>query len=166
MASVPPDPVPLLVSLKAVDPAEYPYYGNGGAGAGDELAAGARRATRRWWRMSFSIRLNAHVGQTLRLGGRNFRIAAVLKQEPDRISAGAGMGPRVMISQAALERTGLLAPGSRASQRLLVKLPAKPPRTDGDATPPACASNWKTALPRCAGDGFSRGQSGADRGPR
>ena len=27
MASVPPDPVPLLVSLKAVDPAEYPYYG-------------------------------------------------------------------------------------------------------------------------------------------
>src|ERR1022692_3094697 len=27
MASVPPDPVPLLVSLKAVDPTEYPYYG-------------------------------------------------------------------------------------------------------------------------------------------
>jgi putative ABC transport system permease protein len=37
--------------------------------------------------------------------------------------AGAGMGPRVMISQAALARTGLLAPGSRASQRLLMKLP-------------------------------------------
>src|ERR1039458_753500 len=29
MASVPPDPVPLLVSLKAVDPSEYPYYGTG-----------------------------------------------------------------------------------------------------------------------------------------
>src|ERR1035438_9748225 len=27
MASVPPDPVPLLVSLKAVDPNQYPYYG-------------------------------------------------------------------------------------------------------------------------------------------
>ena len=27
MASVPPYPVPILVSLKAVDPAEYPYYG-------------------------------------------------------------------------------------------------------------------------------------------
>src|ERR1035441_947097 len=26
MASVPPDPVPLLVALKAVDPTEYPYY--------------------------------------------------------------------------------------------------------------------------------------------
>src|SRR5215475_388972 len=27
MASVPPDPVPLLVALKAVDPSHYPYYG-------------------------------------------------------------------------------------------------------------------------------------------
>jgi putative ABC transport system permease protein len=72
----------------------------------------------------FLIRLKAQVGQTLRLGGRNFRIAAVLKQEPDRISAGAGLGPRVMISRAALLRTELLAPGSRASERLLIKLPA------------------------------------------
>src|SRR5215469_8800568 len=27
MASVPPDPVPILVALKAVDPARYPFYG-------------------------------------------------------------------------------------------------------------------------------------------
>src|SRR5579871_5423207 len=27
MASAPPDPVPVLVSLKAIDPNEYPYYG-------------------------------------------------------------------------------------------------------------------------------------------
>jgi len=27
MASVPPDPVPLLVALKSVDTADYPYYG-------------------------------------------------------------------------------------------------------------------------------------------
>ena len=39
------------------------------------------------------------------------------------MTAGAGMGPRVMISQAALARTGLIAMGSRASQRLLLKLP-------------------------------------------
>jgi len=41
------------------------------------------------------------------------------------MSAGAGMGPRVMVSRASLDQTGLLAPGSRASQRLLMKLPAK-----------------------------------------
>ena len=33
-----------------------------------------------------------------------------------------------MISNAALAGTGLLAPGSRASRRLLVKLPATPPK--------------------------------------
>jgi putative ABC transport system permease protein len=126
MASVPPEPVPLLVSLKAIDPSEYPYYGKAElepdlpleqALDGDSAVVADE----------FLIRLNAHVGQTLRLGGRSFKIAAVLKQEPDRISAGAGLGPRVMISRAALDRTSLLAPGSRAGQRLLLKMPDKPP---------------------------------------
>jgi putative ABC transport system permease protein len=124
MASVPPDPVPLLVSLKAVDPAEYPYYGT----AELEPAISLQQALDGDSAVvaeEFLIRLNAQVGQTLRLGGRSFRIAAVLKQEPDRMTAGAGMGPRVMISQAALELTGLVAPGSRASQRLLMKVPEK-----------------------------------------
>jgi putative ABC transport system permease protein len=124
MASVPPDPVPLLVSLKAVDPAEYPYYGKAElepamplhqALDGDSAVVAEE----------FLIRLKAQVGQTLRLGGRSFRIAAVLKQEPDRITAGAGLGPRVMISRAALDRTSLIAAGSRATERLLIKLPAK-----------------------------------------
>src|SRR3984957_20467396 len=81
MASVPPDPVPLLVSLKAVDPSEYPYYGSADlepamplqqARAGDSVVVADE----------FLIRLNAHVGQTLRLGGKNFHISAVLLQEP------------------------------------------------------------------------------------
>ncbi len=126
MASVPPDPVPLLVSLKAVDPSLYPFYGKPvldpdiplqQALAGDSAVVADE----------FLIRLNAHVGQALRLGGREFRIAAVLREEPDRISGGGGLGPRVMISRAALDRTGLIAPGSRASQRLLVKMPDPPP---------------------------------------
>ena len=124
MASVPPDPVPLLVSLKAVDPNEYPYYGT----AELEPAMPLQRALDGDSAVvadEFLVRLKAQVGQTLRLGGRDFRIAAVLKQEPDRISAGAGIGPRVMISTAALARTELLGPGSRASHRLLMKLPPK-----------------------------------------
>jgi len=126
MASVPPDPVPLLVALKAVDPAEYPYYGRAElepqmdlrqALSGDSVVVADE----------FLIRLNAHVGQSLRLGGKSFRISAVLKQEPDRISAGAGMGPRVMISRASLDETELMSAGSRASRRLLLKIP---PTTD------------------------------------
>jgi putative ABC transport system permease protein len=122
MASVPPDPVPMLVSLKAVDPGEYPYYGN----AVLEPAMSLQQALDGDSAVvaeEFLIRLNAKVGQKLRLGGREFRIAAVLMQEPDRITAGTGLGPRVLISQAALARTGLIAPGTRASQRLLMKLP-------------------------------------------
>src|SRR5579863_3264554 len=126
MASVPPDPVPLLVSLKAVDPAEYPYYG--AAELEPEMSLSqALDGDSAVVAEEFLIRLNAKVGQSLRLGGRNFKISAVLKQEPDRFSSGPGMGPRVMISNAALAETGLLAPGSRASQRLLVKMPEKPP---------------------------------------
>ena len=127
MASVPPDPVPLLVALKAVDPTEYPYYGK----ALLEPEMGLQQALDGDSAVvadEFLIRLNAHVGQTVRLGGLNFKIAGVLRQEPDRISAGAGMGPRVMISSAALQRTGILAPGSRASHRLLLKLPDKLPK--------------------------------------
>ena len=105
----------------------------------------------------FLIRLNARVGQTLRLGGRSFRISAVLKQEPDRLSAGAGLGPRVMISQAALERTGLLAPGSRASQKLLMKLPPQ-------ADPVALRKQVETALPDAQVMDFREGNPGLNRG--
>src|SRR5579863_4553326 len=126
MASVPPDPVPLLVSLKGVDPSEYPYYGKAQLEPDISLAQ-ALEGDSAVVADEFLIRLNGHVGQTLRLGGRSFKITAVLRQEPDRISAGAGMGPRVMISNAALARTGILGPGSRASHRLLLKLPDKLP---------------------------------------
>jgi putative ABC transport system permease protein len=160
MASVPTDPntypVPLLVSLKAVDPAEYPYYGT----AELEPAMSLRQALDGDSAVvaeEFLIRLKSGVGQTLRLGGRSFRIAAVLKQEPDRLSAGAGLGPRVMISQAALERTGLLAPGSRASQKLLMKLPLK-------ADPVALRKQVETALPDAQVMDYHEGNPGLNRG--
>jgi putative ABC transport system permease protein len=123
MASVPPDPVPILVSLKAVDPAEYPYYGK--ALLEPDMALNqALTATSVVVADEFLIRLKAHVGDSLRLGGKSFRIAARLVEEPDRITAGAGLGPRVLISCAALESTSLLAAGSRANEKLLVELPA------------------------------------------
>jgi len=156
MASVPPDPVPLLVSLKAVDPAEYPFYGKAELEPDMSLAQ-ALDGDSAVVADEFLIRLNAHVGQTLRLGGQNFRISAVLKQEPDRLSAGAGLGPRVMISQAALVRIGLLAPGSRASQRLLFKLPA-------NLDPVALRKQVESALPDAQVMDFREGNPGLNRG--
>jgi putative ABC transport system permease protein len=168
MASVPPDPVPLLVSLKAVDPNEYPYYGTAelepAMGLGQALDGDSAVVAD-----EFLIRLNAHVGQTLRLGGREFRIAAVLKQEPDRMGSGVGLGPRVMISQAALQRTGLIAPGSRASQRLLMKLPeSAPSKLTGKAAaaidPVAMRKQLEEALPDAQVMDFSEGNPGLSRG--
>ena len=150
MASVPPDPVPLLVSLKAVDPTEYPYYGTAELEPSISLQQ-ALDGDSAVVAQEFLVRLNAKVGDTMRMGGRNFKIAAVLTQEPDRMTSGAGMGPRVMISQAALARTGLLAPGSRASQRLLVKLPEKAANSGGvgQATidPKAIRKQFEEAIP-------------------
>ena len=156
MASVAPDPVPLLVSLKAVDPGEYPYYG----AAELEPAMGLKQALEGNSAVvaeEFLIRLNARVGQTLRLGGINFRIAAVLRQEPDRLSAGAGFGPRVMISQAALKQTGLIAPGSRASERLLMKLPA-------GADPVALRKQVEAVLPDAQVMDFKEGNPALNQG--
>jgi len=156
MASVPPDPVPLLVTLKAVDPAEYPYYGK--AELEPEMSLNqALDGDSAVVAEEFLIRLKASVGQTLRLGGRSFRIAAVLREEPDRITAGAGMGPRVMISRAALERTGLLAPGSRASQRLLMKLPTQ-------VDPVAMRKQVEAALPDAQVMDFREGNPGLAQG--
>lgn len=143
MASVPPDPVPILVTLKGVDPSEYPYYGTPEL----EPAMTLRKALEGNGAVvaeELLIRLNAHVGQQLRLGNKLFTINAVLKQEPDRISAGAGMGPRVMLSRASVDSTGLIAPGSRASQRLLVKLPEQLP---AGVTPATVRKELETALP-------------------
>jgi putative ABC transport system permease protein len=164
MASVPPDPVPLLVSLKAVDPAEYPYYGTADLEPSMPLQQ-ALQGDSAVVADEFLIRLNAHVGQTLRLGGRDFTITAALKQEPDRISGGIGIGPRVMISQAALARTGLLAPGSRAGWRLLVKLPGKPPRgLTADAETAAIRAQLETALPDAQVMDYREGNPALTRG--
>jgi putative ABC transport system permease protein len=161
MASVPPDPVPLLVSLKAIDPCEYPYYGAAvlePAMSLNEALAGDSAVVAE----EFLIRLNAQVGQSLRMGGREFKIAAVLKQEPDRITAGAGLGPRVMISQAALARTGLLAPGSRASQRLLIKLPEKANKQLSDLV--ALRKQVEAALPDAQVMDFREGNPALTQG--
>ncbi|MGO9775563.1 MAG: ABC transporter permease [Terracidiphilus sp.] len=156
MASAPPDPVPLLVSLKAVDPAEYPYYGTAELEPSISLQQ-ALEGDSAVVAEEFLIRLNTRVGQTLRLGGRDFRIAAVLRQEPDRLNATAALGPRVMISQAALQRTGLIVTGSRATQRLLMKLPPQ-------ADPVALRKQVEAALPDAQVMDFREGNPGLSQG--
>jgi len=164
MVSVPADPLPMLVALKAVDPSEYPYYGTAELDPAVPLQQ-ALQGDSAVVADEFLVRLNAHVGDLLRLGGKNFRITAVLKQEPDRITAGVGIGPRVMISQSALATTGLLAPGSRASRRLLVKLPDKSPRGLSDnAETESVRKQLEAALPEAQVMDFREGNPALTRG--
>ena len=124
MASVQGDPVPLLISLKAVDPAVYPYYGHiilNPAGSIRDLLNDSTALVDD----NLLVRLNAKVGDTLKIGTRHFRIAAVILREPDRMTAGVGLGPRVMITRHAMLESGLLGLGSRASERYLFKIDSK-----------------------------------------
>jgi putative ABC transport system permease protein len=121
MVSSPGDPVPLLVSLKAVDPLKYPFYG-----AVDLEPAGDLRQvlTDRTVVVAedLLIRLHTQVGANLKIGDSTFRIAAILVREPDRMSSGMGLGPRLMMTYSALQKSGLLQQGSRSGERFLFKL--------------------------------------------
>ncbi|HEX4066484.1 MAG TPA: FtsX-like permease family protein [Acidobacteriaceae bacterium] len=118
MAMVHGDPVPLLVTLKAVDPTEYPFDGTVVLSTGASLRNALNENTV-VVDDNLLIRLRAKVGDELKIGGRWFRIAAVIDKEPDRMTAGVGLGPRVMMTRQAMDETGLLQPGSRATERYL-----------------------------------------------
>ncbi len=59
-------------------------------------------------------------GNRLRLGERAFTVAGFVLDEPDQPIGRIGLAPRVLLSRAALETTGLLGPGSRKEHALLV----------------------------------------------
>jgi len=122
MANTPGDPYPILVSLKAVDPAVYPFYGKVqlqpdetlvSALNDDSVAVGA----------DLLLRLHTDVGGRVRIGGREFHIAAIIRSEPDQLSSSFAIGPRVLLTEHALELTTLLQPGSRRLERILFLLP-------------------------------------------
>jgi putative ABC transport system permease protein len=116
------DAEPVLVSVKAVDPGLYPFYGKVKLEPALPLAEVLRADT-----VAVSddllLRLNVAVGSEVSLGGQPFRVAAVTRAEPDRMTGSLNVGPRILMTREGLERTGLLQFGSRASQRFLFKLP-------------------------------------------
>ena len=115
---------PLLISVKAVDPAAYPYYGvvklNPPRSLREALDEGTVVVSD-----DLLVRLNVRTGDMLRIGGQDFRIAGVVVSEPDRMTGSLNVGPRVMITRAGLDRTGLITAGSRAAERYLFALPAQ-----------------------------------------
>jgi putative ABC transport system permease protein len=69
-------------------------------------------------------RLNLKLGDRFSIGVATFAVRAILTNEPDKLAAGIGFGPRVLMSETALRATQLLQPG--ALVRWLYRLSLKP----------------------------------------
>ena len=115
---------PILISVKAVDPRSYPFYGRVVLEPPGPLA---QRLTpdRIVVSRDLILRLSANRGDRVRIGGQEFVIAGIVESEPDRMSGSLNVGPRVMMSRQGLDRTGLMIAGSRASERFLFRVPPK-----------------------------------------
>jgi putative ABC transport system permease protein len=113
---------PLLVSMKAVDPTKYPFYGEVELAPAEKLSAVLTPDTV-VVADDLLVRLKLKVGDQLKIGTKVFRIASVVVNEPDRLSGNFAAGPRVLITREGLDASGLLAPGSHAGQRYLFKVP-------------------------------------------
>ncbi|MBI2149716.1 MAG: ABC transporter permease, partial [Acidobacteria bacterium] len=113
------DDAPVLVSVKAADLGTYPFYGS------LDLDPAGTRLDENSVAVSddLLLRLGLRVGDSLELGERKFRIIARIVREPDRMTTGFTLGPRVIFTREGLAGTGILVPGSRITERVLLKLP-------------------------------------------
>ncbi|MFT5006563.1 MAG: putative ABC transport system permease protein, partial [Paracoccaceae bacterium] len=68
-------------------------------------------------------RLGVKVGDTLRLGTQDFRLAALLVKEPDSASMGFGLGPRTLVLTKDLKDSGLIGPGALFETQYRLSLP-------------------------------------------
>lgn len=122
MARASKEQVPQMVSVKAVDPSAYPFYG--------KLVLQPDRPLTSLLADDHSIvvtpellmRFSIEPGSDIRLGSQDFKIVGTVLSEPDRLASGLGPGMRVLMNREGLDRTGLIQFGSRAAQRFLFKL--------------------------------------------
>lgn len=128
-----------LIELKAVD-GKWPLVGTAEAEPAQPIAAALALKDGHYGLLAEQVvldRLKLRTGDLARLGTETFRIAGVLTQEPDRVGTAAILGPRVLISEAALATTGLISPG--AMVRYMIRLTSP--------NPSAIAAGIRTAFP-------------------
>jgi putative ABC transport system permease protein len=115
-----------LISLKAVD-AAYPLYGKVGLMPVQSLGAALGRrngALGAAVNPAILARLGLQLGDSLEIGAAVLEVRATIEREPDAVEAGFILGPRVLISAAALAATGLIQPGALVTYHYRLRLPA------------------------------------------
>ena len=128
-----------LIELKAVEPV-YPFYGALKttpnrpvseliAVQADACAAGGTAERLDCYgaivQDSLLIKMGLQIGDHIKIGQALFAITSTLKHEPDRVASAFSLGPRVMISQPALQAAELVKPGSRVRERYLLRVPSE-----------------------------------------
>ena len=101
-------------------------------------------------------RLDLKLGDRVTIGGATFQIRSVVDAEPDKLAGNVGLGPRFLVSEAALHATGLLQPGSLVRWIYRLKLP------DNAADERAATQlidNVRSALPEAGWEIRSRGNA-------
>ena len=120
-----------LVEIKAVDGA-YPLVGRarleGGMPLAEALADGGAAVEK-----SLLDRLAIGMGERLRVGSALLTVRGVLAREPDKLTSGFALGPRLMMDHASLEATGLMQPGALVRQRYRALIPQGTPVADWTA---------------------------------
>jgi putative ABC transport system permease protein len=114
----------MLTSVKAVAK-PYPLYGNLRISkALDGVVTSTSQIPDQgtiWLEARIILELNLTVGDSVQVGDANLRIAAVLIDEPDRLTDGFGFVPRALINWQDVASTSAVQPGSRVTYKLLIK---------------------------------------------
>ncbi len=104
----------VLVELNGVSDL-YPLFGEVGLSEDIGLHDALQRRDGVWGAVadrSLLRRLELEVGDPVRIGETQYRIAAVLEKQPDRTARAFILGPTFMVAQESLSETGLIQPGS------------------------------------------------------
>jgi putative ABC transport system permease protein len=112
------DRPPILVSVKGIDQSKYPFYGQLQLQPPIRLDEHTVAVSD-----DLLLRLGLKLGDSIRIGEQEFKMGARIALEPDRMTAGLTLGPRVMFSREGLASTGIIVTGSRMTERVLLKLP-------------------------------------------
>ncbi|HEV2800803.1 MAG TPA: FtsX-like permease family protein [Pyrinomonadaceae bacterium] len=112
----------LMVELKGIE-SPYPLYGEFKLVNGEGFTHALLENNGVVVAASLLERLSLNVGDEVRIGNSVFQIRGVLAQEPGA-TGGFRIGPRVFIAREQIAAAGLTGFGSRARNRLLLKVPA------------------------------------------
>jgi putative ABC transport system permease protein len=114
-----------LVELKGVDEL-YPLYGSIALLPSMDFAAALEARDGVWGTAvepALIDRLGVEVGDVLQVGDIEVQIRSVIEREPDRVAGGFALGPRLFLSDAAMDATGLIRLGSLVNYHYRVRLP-------------------------------------------